>query len=120
MHKHHPRIKQEFVELDEEEDLSSQVMIELIVDAIGDVKSNDDNRGGTMIFVNTANEAVKLASKLRNQGIECSEFHKLRRFDEKEHDLKLFQSGGTCACVYRPYLVDWISQEFIRYRQNSR
>ena len=99
MHKHHPRIKQEFVELDEEEDLSSQVMIELIVDAIGDVKSDDDNRGGTMIFVNTANEAVKLASKLRNQGIECSEFHKLRRFDEKEHDLKLFQSGGVPVLV---------------------
>ena len=100
LHKHHPRIKQEYIELDDEsEDLSGENRVQLIVNAIGNVKSEDENRGGTMVFVNTADKAARLAVKLRKNGIKCAEFHKLMRFEEKERDLKLFQDGKIPVLV---------------------
>lgn len=101
LHKHHPRIKQDFIELEEEaEDITSTNRIDVIVNAIEEVNAaNDEARKGTMIFVNTADTAAKLASCLRRRGLLCAEFHKLMPFIDKEKDLELFRSGEVPVIV---------------------
>jgi superfamily II DNA/RNA helicase len=53
----------------------------------------------TMIFVNTAEEAVKLATELRRRHVRCVEFHKLQIADDKQQGLRSFREGQVRVLV---------------------
>lgn len=96
LHKHHPRIKQDFIEVPEKaENLLSDERVALIAKAIDKENSgrDRDSRNGTMVFVNTAEAAVALTASLKDKGISCVEFHKLVPFQEKESQLLSFRTG---------------------------
>ena len=90
LHKHHPRIKQCYIELrGEAHRFGSPAHINGIVTAL----KTDESEKGTMIFANTANKAAELSSLLRGKGVTCAEFHKLLRPADRAQELNAFQNG---------------------------
>jgi superfamily II DNA/RNA helicase len=129
LHKHHPRIVQEFhtlpytSHLPEANQFLTPARMNIIlramfnqpipIDVNTDVdvsfdfletmpRDEDDlmqPEVSTMIFVNTAEEAVKLATELRRRHVRCVEFHKLQMADDKQQGLRSFREGQVRVLV---------------------
>jgi len=120
LHKQHPRINQEYYKVNDESAISKD-RLNIIIAAING-KSIDSNRidrikktindeelknpsnnltseGSNMIFVNTAATCIDLALALREEGIECAEFHKNLTPQQKEEELKLFREDKVKVIV---------------------
>jgi len=89
LHKHHPCIDQTFKRISDET-LISPERLEAIKLACNPEES-------TMIFVNTAEGAAQLSEALKNEGIDCAQFHKLS--ENRHEELQKFRQGSSKLIV---------------------
>mmetsp|Transcript_10404 Transcript_10404/g.15822 ORF Transcript_10404/g.15822 Transcript_10404/m.15822 type:complete len:490 (-) Transcript_10404:114-1583(-) len=86
LHRHHPRIAQKFLKIEPED------VVETVINALQETEP-------TMIFANTAEDAVALAGALRDAGVNCGEFHKLAHREKRRADLQNFREGDVSVLV---------------------
>lgn len=127
-HKHHPRIQQKFIELPDDmernEDgslpVDSPVRVSAIIKALKEIPENidlsqhkitsdsflmetvapiDRQIDSTMIFVRTAENAQLLAAVLRQNGVQCEEFHSLVHHNIKLDGFKRFTNEEVSVLV---------------------
>lgn len=124
LHKHHPRIIQDFYHLPHKSHLPGEEFLtpqrfNIIVNALFKREISPDFNGpfdflnelpqdeegmiqpseSTMIFVNTAEVAIELAEALRRLRIDCTEYHKLQPLNEKQEGLQRFREGAVKVLV---------------------
>lgn len=101
LHKHHPQIRQAFVELESSGSQEAPIMdagrLGAVLAAIGPGPAG----GSTMVFSNTADAALALAAALEDSGVECVQFHKGVPGREKQKGLQAFRDGeaGVLICT---------------------
>jgi superfamily II DNA/RNA helicase len=104
LHKHHPQIRQSFVELEadsasthEHVPVTHPRRVEAVLSAVGQAPAG----GSTMVFVNTADAALALAAALEESGVQFVQFHKAVSSRDKQQGLQAFRNGesGVLICT---------------------
>jgi len=92
-HCHHPQLTQTYTYCDDTNPLASS-RVEMLYDMLSRASGSGDGTAAaepTMVFVNTADNAIKLANLLLNKyKLQTLQYHKLVNFQQRQENLKRF------------------------------
>jgi superfamily II DNA/RNA helicase len=109
LHKHHPRIDQQYTRVPATDFTDTHVAA--VFNALG----SDYEGEPTMIFVNTADDALLLAQALRDEGLPCGELHKAVSIADRENALQAFRDGSLSLLVCTDYAARGLDLPFVRH-----
>ena len=109
LHKHHPRIDQQYTRV------PATDFTEAHVAAVFNALGSDYEGEPTMIFVNTADDALLLAQALRDEGLPCGELHKAVSMTDRENALQAFRDGSLSLLVCTDYAARGLDLPFVRH-----
>ena len=115
VHKHHPLISQQFIECHRVSPISEDQ-----IDQVIDIMTTDSDekvvKDPTMIFLNTADDAVSFADALRDRDIRCVEYHKLvLPVAERDRNLEDFKDHQVNVMVCTDHAARGLDLPFVRH-----